>query len=106
MLVLTRRRNETIRIGDDIRVKMLDIEGGYEGKVLTEVTSPKFAYACKRKEDGVIMIQENPEISVLIVEIRVDKVRYGITCPREIPVHREEVYLAIQRGSTDRKKDA
>lgn len=53
MLVLSRQRNESIIIGDDI--------------VIT------------------------------VVEIRGDKVRLGIQALTEIPVHRQEVYEAIQR---------
>lgn len=52
MLVLTRKENESIMIGDNIEVKLLDIK-------------------------------EN-------------QVKLGIVAPREIPVHRREVYLAIQ----------
>src|SRR5436189_3914331 len=53
MLVLSRQRDETIMIGDDIEVTVVDIRG--------------------------------------------DKVRLGITAPREIAVHRKEVYDAIRR---------
>ena len=53
MLVLSRQRDETIMIGDDVQVTVVDIRG--------------------------------------------DKVRLGITAPPHIPVHRKEVYEAIQR---------
>ena len=53
MLVLSRQRDQTIMIGDDIEIKIVDIRG--------------------------------------------DKVRLGITAPKKIPVHRKEVYEAIQR---------
>ena len=53
MLVLSRQRYETIMIGDDIEVTVVDIRG--------------------------------------------DKVRLGITAPREVSVHRKEVYDAIRR---------
>lgn len=37
------------------------------------------------------------KIVITIVDIRGDKVRLGIEAPTEIPVHRHEVYQAIQR---------
>ncbi len=55
MLVLSRQRDETIMIGDDIEVTVVDIRG--------------------------------------------DKVRLGINAPREISVHRKEVYDAIRRDN-------
>jgi carbon storage regulator len=48
-----------------------------------------------RQKDESIMIGDN--IVVTVVEIRGDKVRLGINAPTEIPVHRQEVYEAIQR---------
>ena len=53
MLVLSRHRDETIRIGDGITVTVVDIRG--------------------------------------------DKVKLGITAPQDVPVHRGEVWEAIQR---------
>lgn len=52
MLVLTRRLGEIIRIGDDISIRVMDIQRG--------------------------------------------QVRVAIDAPREIPVHREEVYQQVQ----------
>lgn len=48
-----------------------------------------------RQRDESIIISDN--IVVTIVDIRGDKVRLGIEAPSEIPVHRREVYEAIQR---------
>jgi len=48
-----------------------------------------------RQRDESIVIGEN--VVVTIVDIRGDKVRLGIQAPGEIPVHRQEVYEAIQR---------
>ncbi len=48
-----------------------------------------------RQKDESIMIGDNVEVT--IVDVRGDKVRLGITAPKEIPVHRKEVYEAIQR---------
>ena len=48
-----------------------------------------------RQRDETIMIGDDVEITV--VDIRGDKVRLGITAPRQIQVHRKEVYEAIKR---------
>ncbi len=48
-----------------------------------------------RQRDESIMIGDN--IVITIVDVRGDKVRLGIEAPTEIPVHRQEVYEAIQR---------
>jgi carbon storage regulator len=47
-----------------------------------------------RKKDESIII--NDHIRVTIVEIRGDKVRLGIDAPKDVTVHRREVYEAIQ----------
>lgn len=54
MLILTRKRNEAIRINDDI--------------------------------------------TIVVVEIRGDKVRLGVVAPKDVPVHRQEIYDHIQRA--------
>src|SRR5438034_531263 len=51
-----------------------------------------------RKKNESIVI--NNDITVTVVEIRGDKVRLGIVAPKEVPVHRQEVYDAIH-GKTD-----
>lgn len=48
-----------------------------------------------RQKDESIMIGDN--IVITVVDIRGDKVRLGINAPTEVPVHRQEVYEAIQR---------
>ena len=46
-----------------------------------------------RKRDESILVDGNIEITV--VEIRGDKVRLGVRAPKEVPVHRREVYESI-----------
>ena len=48
-----------------------------------------------RHRDESIMIGD--EIVITVVDIRGDKVRLGIDAPQNVPVHRQEVYEAIQR---------
>lgn len=48
-----------------------------------------------RHRDESIMIGD--DVVVTIVDIRGDKVRLGINAPQDVPVHRQEVYEAIQR---------
>ena len=55
-----------------------------------------------RQRDESIMIGDDVEI--IIVDVRGDKVRLGITAPKSIPVHRREIYDAIQREKTDNKE--
>jgi len=54
-----------------------------------------------RQKDESIMIGDDVEI--IIVDVRGDKVRLGITAPKRISVHRKEVYEAIQREKGGKK---
>jgi carbon storage regulator len=47
-----------------------------------------------RKTDESIIIGD--DIRITVVEVRHDQVKLGIAAPRDIPVHREEVYREIQ----------
>jgi len=48
-----------------------------------------------RKKNESIVI--NNDIKIVVVEIRGDKVRLGVEAPKEVPVHRREVFDAIHR---------
>jgi carbon storage regulator len=52
-----------------------------------------------RQRDETIMIGDAIEITV--VDIRGDKVRLGINAPREVQVHRKEVYEAIRAENAE-----
>jgi carbon storage regulator len=54
-----------------------------------------------RKKDEKIVIGDN--ITVMVIEIRGDKVRLGIEAPKEITVHRQEVYDAIKREQVEKR---
>ncbi|MBU9721725.1 MULTISPECIES: carbon storage regulator CsrA [Bacillaceae] len=57
MLVLTRKLNESIKIGDDIELTVIAVDG--------------------------------------------DQVKLGINAPRNVDIHRKEIYLAIQEENTE-----
>jgi carbon storage regulator len=57
-----------------------------------------------RQRDESIMIGDDVEIT--IVDVRGDKVRLGITAPKSIPVHRREIYDAIQREKAQKAAGA
>src|SRR5580704_17382954 len=61
------------------------------GLYLRKGYAPMLVLSRKKNESIVI----NNDITVTVVEIRGDKVRLGIVAPKEVPVHRQEVYDAI-----------
>ncbi|MDR1483518.1 MAG: carbon storage regulator CsrA [Planctomycetaceae bacterium] len=54
-----------------------------------------------RKRNESVVINDN--ITVVVVDVRGDKVRLGIDAPKDVPVHRKEIYDAI-RNSNIREK--
>ena len=57
MLVLTRKKNESLIIGDNIEIEILSIDG--------------------------------------------EQVKIGIKAPKDVDIHRKEVYLSIQKANSD-----
>lgn len=49
----------------------------------------------RRKDESIVI---NHDIRIVVVEIRGDKVRLGVEAPKEVPVHRREVFEAIVGG--------
>lgn len=56
-----------------------------------------------RKKNESIVI--NNDITIVVVEIRGDKVRLGVEAPKEVPVHRMEVYQAIKRSEQEQEQE-
>ena len=54
-----------------------------------------------RRQNEKIIIGDN--IEIVIVGVRGDVVRLGIEAPRDITVHREEVYQAIKQSGESNK---
>ena len=57
-----------------------------------------------RKKNESIVI--NNDITIVVVEIRGDKVRLGVEAPKEVPVHRREVYDAIKRNEASQSESS
>ena len=57
-----------------------------------------------RKTNESIIINDN--IIVTVIEIRGGKVRLGFDAPKDVPIHRREVYDAIRRSEAlDESRD-
>jgi len=54
-----------------------------------------------RHKDQKIMIGGDGAIVIQVVDIRGNKVRLGITAPKNIPIYRKEIYDAIQKTKKD-----
>jgi carbon storage regulator len=53
-----------------------------------------------RKKNESIVIGDN--IVITVVDVRGDKVRLGIDAPKDVPVHRREVYEAIKKAEQEK----
>ena len=51
----------------------------------------------RKKNESIVIEVDGKIITVVLVEIRGDKVRLGVEAPKEVPVHRAEVYECIKR---------
>lgn len=80
MLVLSRKRNESIVITIS-QATVIDQNGERQ------------------------LVQFVDPIEVMIVEVRGDNVRLGIKAPKPVPVHRREVYEAINEGEQQKRRE-
>ena len=55
--------------------------------------------ALSRKKGEALVINNNIEVTVL--EVKGDQVKIGISAPKEVPIHRKEVYLQIQDSNKE-----
>lgn len=55
-----------------------------------------------RRKNESIMVGE--DVQIMIVGIRGDRIRLGITAPKSIPVHRMEVYESLQHDKDNETK--
>jgi carbon storage regulator len=69
---------------------------GKYAKLPVHCTKESTMLVLSRKKNESIVI--NDDITIVVVEIRGDKVRLGVEAPKEVPVHRNEVYEAIRRN--------
>lgn len=90
MLVLTRKVDQKIMIGDDIVITLKEIKRDYAIFNITDLTSSN---DIKFWTGQVIKLNN---FTVRFVARYGSQIHVGIDAPRSIPVHREEVYNRIQ----------
>lgn len=52
----------------------------------------------RRRDEGIII---NGNIEIKILDIQDGKVKLGISAPSEMTIHREEVYIEIQKNNQE-----
>ena len=56
----------------------------------------------RKRDEEVVLILGNQEMTIRVMDIRGDKVRLGIAAPPEMLVHRKEVWEAVKRENAER----
>jgi carbon storage regulator len=115
MLVLTRKPGEKIILGNQYQVEVAAVDHG-EVKLVFNVDKPVVLMpgnieigfsgdiiSVKRKVDDsvVIGLDAADQIEVLIVSVKGEAVRVGVKAPREVQVHREEIWRQIQEANIE-----
>jgi carbon storage regulator len=97
MLILSRFPLESVVIGDHLVVTVTAI-GADDIEIAVHDSEAKANHSHRIKKDERIEI--SPEIRIAFVGVRDgekgQKARLGIEVPRDVPVHRQEVWDAIQ----------
>lgn len=123
MIVMSRQENESIIINDDILVTVASVHGGnVRISIDAPLEIPLYEQKCQdgeyqrgnlleRHTQGIIVTRKRDEgifigehIIVTVVDVRGDKARLGIQAPKEIPIHRQEVYEAIKKENELKQK--
>jgi len=58
----------------------------------------------KQKNESIMIGEGKEATEVIIIDVRGDKTRLGIIAHPHIPVHRREIYDAIQREKSKKKE--
>jgi carbon storage regulator len=114
MLVLTRKPGEKIIVGNQYQIEIAAVERGrvkfvfnvdqpltlMPGNIDLDVSADNTPtqLTVTRKVDDSVIIGTDPEhqIEILVVSVKGEAVRVGVKAPREVTVHREEVWRMIE----------
>jgi len=98
MLVLSRSRNQSVMIGDDLRVTVSAIRSAQVWLSIFRRTSPRHfervAIECPQPDQPLAIADD---ISVTLLDVHAETARLGFTLPQKLAIHRQEVYDALRR---------
>jgi carbon storage regulator len=101
MLVLSRMKDESVMIGHHLLVTVSELDVARVELLVSRKTRGGrmsfFTEIARTWLDLDASIPLGEGISCLVVDVRGDKVRLGFTYPKEISLHRKEVYDALNR---------
>ncbi len=109
MLCIRRQRDESIVIGDDLVVTVVEIRGERVALAVGHLHSGGRLPMVEQSEP--VWLMPNQQLPVghecvcTVVDVRGDVVRLGIEGPRQVSVHRKEVYDAIVGWKRGHDKD-
>ena len=70
---------------------------GLEGLIYLQQKEFAMLVLSRKKNESIIIELDGKIITVTVIDVRGDKIRLGVEAPKEVPVHRSEVYECIKR---------